>query len=175
MNDRIAVEPAPTASADATLCSALLDSRQRWRDLVMIAADLAYETDAWGRFVFVTPDPALGWPAATLVGQPAELMLAWAPRPTASIRFASPGPVRRRRAWLKRADGSAVMLAFSAAPLLDAEARIVGTRGLGFDWTEFDENTGSCRGRAAPQRGAGSYPVAHGSGGAGASHDAGSA
>ena len=44
MNDRIAVGPRPTASADATLCSALLESRQRWRDLVMTAADLAYET-----------------------------------------------------------------------------------------------------------------------------------
>jgi len=142
MNDRIAAGPRPTASADATLCSALLESRQRWRDLVMTAADLAYETDAWGRFVFVTPDPALGWSAATLVGQPAELMLALGTEANGFNPFRVTGPVRRRRAWLKRADGSAVMLAFSAAPLFDAEARIVGTRGLGFDWTEFDENTG---------------------------------
>jgi hypothetical protein len=59
MNDRIAVGPHPPASADATLCTALLESRQRWRDLVMTAADLAYETDAWGRFVFFPPYPAL--------------------------------------------------------------------------------------------------------------------
>ena len=44
MTDTIAAEP--------TLRHALLDSRQRWRDLVLTAADLAYETDAWGRFVF---------------------------------------------------------------------------------------------------------------------------
>ena len=46
------------------------------------------------------------------------------------------------RAWLKRADGSSILLAFSAAPLSDAEGRIVGTRGMGIDWTEFDENAG---------------------------------
>src|SRR5271166_2029894 len=65
-----------TIAPDAALRHALLDSRQRWRDLVLTAGDFAYETDAWARFVFVMPDPALGWPAATLIGQPAELLLA---------------------------------------------------------------------------------------------------
>jgi diguanylate cyclase (GGDEF)-like protein len=48
-------------------------------------------------------------------------------------------PVRRHRAWLKRADGSPVLLAVSAAPLIDAEGRIVGTRGMGVDWSEYDD------------------------------------
>src|SRR6187431_2824379 len=76
MNDTIAVAPRPSSRADATLRDALLDSRQRWRDLVITAADLAYETDAFGRFSFVLPDPALGWASATLLGQPAQLLLA---------------------------------------------------------------------------------------------------
>ena len=59
-----------TIAPDAALCHALLDSRQRWRDLVLTAADIAYETDTWGRFVFVMPDPALGWPSR-VAGRPA--------------------------------------------------------------------------------------------------------
>ena len=72
----------------------------------MTAADLAYETDAWGRFVFVMPDPALGWSAATLIGQPAELLLAGGIGANGFNPFRVTAPVRRRRAWLKRADGS---------------------------------------------------------------------
>ena len=41
---------------------ALQESRQRWRHLVSLATDMAFETDAKGRFVFVMPETALGWP-----------------------------------------------------------------------------------------------------------------
>ena len=128
-----------TIVADAPLRHALLDSRQRWRDLVLTAADFVYETDAWGRFVFVMPDPTLGWSAATLIGQPAELLLAGGIVANGFNPFGVTTPVRRRRAWLQRADGGTVMLALSAAPLLDAEGRIAGTRGMGVDWSEFDD------------------------------------
>lgn len=142
MNDTLAPSLHAPARDDATLRRALLDSRQRWRDLVITAADLAYETDASGRFVFVMPDPALGWSAAMLIGQPAELLLTGGGAANGFNPFSVTTPVRRRRAWLKRADGGSIMLAFSAAPLLDAEGRIVGTRGMGVDWTEFDDHTG---------------------------------
>lgn len=142
MTDSTTAAPMPAELPDATLRRALLDSRQRWRDLVLTAADLAYETDAWGRFVFVMPDPALGWSAATLVGQPAELLLVGGADANGFNPFRVTAPVRRRRAWLKRADNSTIMLAFSSAPLFDTEGRIVGTRGLGIDWTEFDNQAG---------------------------------
>ena len=151
MNDSITIVRA--RPPDGALRHALLDSRQRWRDLVLTAADFAYETDAWGRFVFVMPDPALGWSAATLIGQPAELLLAGGTGANGFNPFRVTAPVRRRRAWLQRADGSAVMLAFSAAPLLDAEGRIVGTRGMGVDWSEFDDDAGAAwRRRCAAAR-----------------------
>ena len=76
MTDTTVAGAPPPAQTDAILRRALLDSRERWRDVVLTAADLAYETDAWGRFVVVMPDPTLGWSAATLIGQPAELLLA---------------------------------------------------------------------------------------------------
>lgn len=42
-------------------------------------------------------------------------------------------------AWLQRSDHSGVLLATSAAPLLDADGRIVDTRGISIDWSEYDE------------------------------------
>lgn len=130
--------PAAGGPFDDRLRSALLDSRNRWRDLVALSADIAFETDAWGRFVFISPDPALGWPATTLLGQPAELLLADAGGATGFNPFRSTSPVRRRHAWLKRQDGSAICLAFAAAPLTDGEGRIIGARGIGQDTTEQD-------------------------------------
>ena len=151
MTETIDAGAPPPALADATLRHALLDSRQRWRDLVLTAADLVYETDTWGRFVFVMPDPVLGWSTAMLIGQPAEALLVGGPGANGLNPFRVTVPVRRRRAWLQRADGSAVLLAISAAPLVDAEGRIVGTRGMGIDWTEFDD--GSARVAASLRRG----------------------
>jgi len=64
------------ASAETALRDALLESRQRWRDLVSMAGDMAFETDADGHFAFIAPDMVAGWAASQLVGQPAELLLA---------------------------------------------------------------------------------------------------
>ena len=122
----------------APLRNALLDSRQRWRDLVNMAADFAFETDDHGRLSFVMPDPALGWSAATLIGQPAELLLADTAGAGTFNPFRITKPVRRRRAWLKRADGTIACVTFAASPLLDGKGRRIGVRGLGIDVTEQD-------------------------------------
>jgi len=53
---------------------ALIDSRQRWRELVHLAADFAFETDEWGRFTLISPDPALDWAANALIGQPSTTL-----------------------------------------------------------------------------------------------------
>ncbi len=152
MNDGIVGDrPRAAIQSGDTLRYALLDSRQRWQDLVMMAADLAYETDALGRFVLVVPNPALGWHADTLIGQPADLLLAGGAEANGFNPFRVTQPIRRRRAWLKRACGDAVVLSFSAAPLLDAEGSIAGCRGIGVDWTEYDEQQG--RVAAALRRG----------------------
>jgi diguanylate cyclase (GGDEF)-like protein/PAS domain S-box-containing protein len=128
----------PVASArSAALRDALLDSRQRWRDLVTLAADLAFETDASGRLLFVAPDPALGWPAATLLGQAAELLLA-DPASGAFNPFRADTAARRRRAWLRRPDGTTVCVAFAVMPLHDQHGRPAGVRGIGQDVTEQD-------------------------------------
>jgi diguanylate cyclase (GGDEF)-like protein len=119
---------------------ALLESRQRWRDLATMAADIAFETDASQRFAFIHPEVVLGWPAATLLGQPAEILIARADGEPGANPFRVAAPVRRRRAWLRRADGTCVCLAFSVAPLFDAAGNIVGSRGIGQDMTAQDRH-----------------------------------
>jgi len=120
------------------LHDALFDSRQRWRDLVTMAADFVFETDSWGRLVLLAPDPALGWQVSTLLGQPAELLLADADGTTGFNPFRITAPIRRRRAWLRRPDGTSVCVAIAASPLFDSEGQLTGVRGLGQDVTEQD-------------------------------------
>jgi diguanylate cyclase (GGDEF)-like protein/PAS domain S-box-containing protein len=120
------------------LSRALLDSRQRWRDLVTLAADLVFETDAEGRLVFVSPDPAIGWPASLLVGQAADQLLADPEQARIFNPFRPTGVVRRRPAWLRRPDGDAACVSFSVTPLFDADRRVIGARGIGQDMSERD-------------------------------------
>jgi diguanylate cyclase (GGDEF)-like protein/PAS domain S-box-containing protein len=126
-------------SATDAVQTALIESRQRWRDLVMIASDIVFETDAWGRFVFMAPDYVLGWAAADLIGQSCEQLLADGVAPGVANPFRPTAAVRRRRAWLRRADGGTACFGFAAGPLLDAQGCIVGARGIGQDMTEEDQ------------------------------------
>lgn len=130
------------SSVDSALRAALLDSRQRWRDFVAMAADFAWETDAEGRLTFVHPDPALGWPAAELLGRPAEDLLAEAGtgKPAFSP-FRPEAQSRGARAWLRRADGELVCLSFAAVPLHDPTGRVSGARGVARDVTEEEKRT----------------------------------
>jgi diguanylate cyclase (GGDEF)-like protein/PAS domain S-box-containing protein len=126
------------ARQDGLLNAALLESRQRWRELVTLSADIAFETDANGRFVFIAPDPVLGWSGNLLVGQPAALLLADAAGLPGFDPFRPTTRTRGRRAWLRRPDGSPICLTFSSAPILDEQGQMVGARGVGQDITEQD-------------------------------------
>ena len=117
----------------------------------MIAADIAFETDQDGRFAFVSPDPAIGWSRAQLVGEPAEMLLAPALTGAVFNPFRPPTALRRRTGWLRHADGRVICLSFAVAPLLGANGDIIGARGMGIDTTEqnrFDQATASALRRA---------------------------
>ncbi len=139
------------ASAEHAV-AALLESRARWRDLATLAADLAYETDADGRFAFVAPDPALGWPAAQLIGAPAEVLLGGTRALGAPDPFHLVAPMRRQRVWLRRADGGMACLLLGAVPLIDRSGKVAGARGMGIDITEASQQEDSLA--AALRRGA---------------------
>src|SRR3954470_12013123 len=111
-HDRLAIsEPPLLATSAEVLQGALIDSRQRWRELLNLAADFAFETDEWGRFTLLAPDPALGWPAATLIGQPSACLLVEGSGALFDP-FRVTANVRHRRAWLNRGDGGLACLTF---------------------------------------------------------------
>ena len=126
---------------------ALMESRQRWRHLVELAVDMAFETDAKGRFVFMMPSTVLGWSASSLIGQPSELLVGDDAQGTLFSPFRPTDEIRRRRAWLRCFDGGLAMMTICAAPLRDSQGIIVGARGIGIDITDCDAQTSEIAGR----------------------------
>jgi diguanylate cyclase (GGDEF)-like protein len=126
---------------------ALMESRQRWQNLVGLAADLAFETDAEGRFVFMMPDIVLGWPASTLIGQPADCLVGADSTGEPFNPFRPAVELRRHRAWLRRADGRLALITVSATPLHGAAGEVIGARGVGVDMTDCDAESSQIAGR----------------------------
>jgi diguanylate cyclase (GGDEF)-like protein len=131
-----AAQPLAATPAEV-LQGALIDSRQRWRELVDLAADFAFETDEWARFTLITPDPALHWAANSLIGQPSATLLAEAGDAVFNP-FRVTARVRHREAWVKRGDGGIARMTFSVTPMRDTSGRITGARGVGIEMTELD-------------------------------------
>ena len=125
----LAVRRPDDPGPDDALRKALLDSRQRWRSLVSLASDFAFETDAAGLFTFVWPEDVLGWPHASLVGQPAVSVLA---TPDDGFNpFVQGGPACRGSAWVLIRDGGCALLRFSVTSLPGDG----GLRGVAADMT----------------------------------------
>jgi diguanylate cyclase (GGDEF)-like protein/PAS domain S-box-containing protein len=135
-------DPSAPGARGSALQGALADSRERWRDLVTMSADLAFETDAEGRFTFLAPEQPLGWDADALLGQPAAMLLAQETDGCAGgdgfDPFRPSEAVRGRRVWLRRPDGGVCCLSFAAAPLHDAAGGVAGARGIASDLTDQD-------------------------------------
>ena len=120
---------------ERSLRAALIESRQRFKDQVDASSDFAWETDAQGQFGFVSEGGALGYAAAELVGQPAEVFLADGEAAKLSP-FNTRVPLEAAEIWFRRADGGNACLSVMALPLLDANGAWHGCRGLCRDITE---------------------------------------
>jgi diguanylate cyclase (GGDEF)-like protein/PAS domain S-box-containing protein len=135
-----AIEKARTAgpeerpALDHHLKAALIDSRQRYKDLVEISSDFAWETDGH-TFVFVSPHGALGYSAKDLVGFKIAALLD--PRADAAdTPFQATHPVNRVQFWCRAADGQSRRLSCSAMPIFDDDGQWAGARGVARDVTE---------------------------------------
>lgn len=122
-------------SVDRNLRSALVDSRQRYRDLVEISADLAWETGADGKFAFVTPHGGLGWKADELIGRRADSFLVAPPGVAIDSPFQTREPRQGVEINFRRADGGEARLETAAAPLFGADGAWAGARGVCRDVT----------------------------------------
>jgi len=124
--------PASIEPPEPSLHGALLESRQRWRDMVLLGADIAFETDRHGRFTMLEPSRVLGHEAASLLGRDASALTIG----TDAGPFARNAECRSQRAWLAAADGSARCLSVSAMALRDGAGGFAGLRGMARDVTE---------------------------------------
>ncbi len=113
----------------------LTESRQRYKDLVEISSDFAWETDQEGRFVFVSQRGALGFSVESLVGRhPRTLMIH--DDPEMPLAFETRRPIDGTELWLYRADGNPACVQTSVKPLIDANGHWLGARGVCRDITE---------------------------------------
>jgi diguanylate cyclase (GGDEF)-like protein/PAS domain S-box-containing protein len=119
------------SGATDALNEALVDSRARYKALVELSSEFAWETGADGRFAFVSPKGALGYAAVELVGRDAaSFCLAGGDSPP----FVARSRVDNVTVWWRKKDGSEACLAVSAAPF-EREGRWLGTRGICRDVT----------------------------------------
>ncbi|WP_428532142.1 diguanylate cyclase [Rhodopila sp.] len=150
MSEMLLDPPAPASPQQAPhdpVRDALMESRQRWRHLVGLATDLAFETDAQGHFVFMTPDTVLGWPSSSLIGQSADRLIDDDATIATINPFCPAVEIRRHRAWLCCADGRLALVSISAVPLRNAAGQVVGARGAGIDVTDSDIGSMQVAGR----------------------------
>ncbi|MBI5165377.1 MAG: diguanylate cyclase [Magnetospirillum sp.] len=121
---------------ERNLRSALVESRQRYKDLVEISSDFAWEVGGDGRFVFVSPKGALGFTAEELVGRhPRELEVTQDATAGASP-FAAAMAVEDAEVWMRQADGTEACLLSSSTPVHSQEGAWRGARGVCRDVTQ---------------------------------------
>ncbi|MBM3561100.1 MAG: PAS domain S-box protein [Alphaproteobacteria bacterium] len=122
-------------SYDVNIRNALVDSRQRYRDLVSISSDFAWETGEDGHFVFVSPHSALGLSVDELVGRHPRDFLIDVDDPAGLRPFAAEEPVENAQVWVRDAAGAESCLLASAMPVHDRDGSWRGARGLARDVT----------------------------------------
>jgi len=121
---------------EATLRDALVESRQRYKDLVEISGDFCWETGPDGRFVFVSPQGAVGWRAEELVGRDPALFVEDNPLGGMPMPFAAQVHVVDVDLWFRRPEAGVACLATTAMPLFARDGVWCGARGLCRDVTE---------------------------------------
>ncbi|MGF1594340.1 MAG: diguanylate cyclase domain-containing protein [Kiloniellaceae bacterium] len=139
-NGTVALLLGRDVTLERSLRAALVESRQRYKDLVEISNDFAWETDVEGRFVFVSPRGALGYAATDLVGRAAlDLLLAPAPdgEGAGTSPFTARSAVEAAEIWVHSAEGAEVCLLSTALPLTSENGAWIGARGVCRDITSL--------------------------------------
>jgi diguanylate cyclase (GGDEF)-like protein/PAS domain S-box-containing protein len=119
---------------ERSLRLALVESRQRYKDLVDLAADFAWECDCEGRFTYLSREVVLGYMADDLLGREARSVVLKG-RSSGPSPFAVEDKRMDTEVWLSAADGRSVCLAVTSVPLFDEEGRRQGARGICRDIT----------------------------------------
>jgi diguanylate cyclase (GGDEF)-like protein/PAS domain S-box-containing protein len=134
-NDGALLVLARETTLERNLRQALMDSRRRYKDLVEMASDFAWETDVAGAFVFVSPAKVLGHAAATMIGRHPGRFLVDIEHADTTLPFDAAEAITDSEFWAVDADGKPRCLATSARPVFDIAGKRTGTRGVCRDVT----------------------------------------
>lgn len=121
---------------------ALREREERFRDLVETSYDWIWEMDAEGRYTYASPRVArlLGHPPEEILGKtPFDLMPeaeAARARPVFAEILAARRPFTALERTHRHKDGRPVVLESSGAPVLGADGRLLGYRGMDRDVSE---------------------------------------
>lgn len=128
----------PSAAAaseglDITLRAALIESRQRMKELLELSCDFAWETDSNGLFSFVTAGGALGHESLDLLGSdPADLVLS----PEDARHFLADSPPEGLLVWACAKSGAPRCLHLTARAIFDGHGAFQCVRGACRDVTQ---------------------------------------
>jgi len=121
---------------ETNLTQTLIESRERYRDLVNGSSDFVWETNRDGILIFVSRGGALGFSADQLNQRRANDLLDPDFRLAAPAAFEARDPVYDQELWLRDAAGEPVCMLVSAVPLFDGSGVWKGARGVCRDVTE---------------------------------------
>ncbi len=121
---------------ERTLRAALVESRQRYKDLVEASSDFVWETGPSGCFVFVSPGGALGYRADELVGRHPSEFLIDGEATDGAFPFDARMPASKVELWFRTAGGEPASLVAAARPLTGEDGLWKGTRGICQDVSE---------------------------------------
>lgn len=127
---------------ERNLRSTLVESRQRYKDLVEISSDFSWEVDAQGRLIFVSPQGALGFKPDELVGRDVREFVIDADDYT-PFPFTTTRKLDHVEMWMTNKDGTTACVVVSALPLVkndDENETWIGCRGNCRDVTEERES-----------------------------------
>lgn len=130
---------AKDVSLEHNLRSALMESRLRFKDLVEISSDFAWEVDAKGCFNFVSQRNPLGYDPDDLIGTPCDDIVLQRDSQRDNNPFLSKIRLEREEVWVLRPNGQPACLMVSCMPLFDASNTWNGARGVCRDITEERE------------------------------------
>ncbi len=126
---------------ERNLRTALVESRQRYKDLVEVSSDFSWEVNPEGEFVFVSPRGALGFKAEELINKKTEDFVL-SPEEFSPLPFVSERSLNNVEIWMNHKDGSTACVVLSCVPLMaeeDGKQVWKGTRGVCRNVTEERE------------------------------------
>ncbi len=123
---------------ERNLRSALVESRQRYKDLVEVSSDFYWETDASGTFVFVSPRGGIGFDTEALIGRLGSEFVV-DPETFSPLPFVSPRAMEDIEMWFRHKNGDTLCMMVSCVPLFREDGENeewTGARGVCRDVTD---------------------------------------